>query len=654
MANQQFRIGIAMAGAVSAGAYTAGVMDYLLETLDRWEQAKRRNKELGPAHKDYDHTAPMHDVVIEVLGGASAGGMTAAITSLAMFEGVTPVQQVSDSGAGNRLYDSWVNLNDADNKRVTFSQMLLNDDIADKFIPSLLNSGPVDAIADRAKNITINKQPGDANWPSYISKDLEVILTICTLRGVPIEINFGTAEDTEANQEADPVPAFKMYLHKGIAQFTINPQNKAEHLFQLDPHSEAARTQLIECAKATGAFPIGLRSRFMSTPRSYIKAHLKRMFGQNININWDIIPEKFDFTAVDGGAINNEPFGEVLRVLEERNEADLNAEGSVQDRGVDYFPFKNYALVMIDPFPSFEENTDEALKTELASILDVGPQLISALRRQAMLKENELSKGFTKEHTRAMIFPVRRRKIIEDGVEKEIKEKYAIACGSLGGFGGFFSKKFRVHDFFLGRKNCQSFLRKHFAISANDAFIMNGDQIVSVECPIFEGWTKDSAMYKRFVYSKDGVDFLPIIPDLRIKNANSHDEVENGTLPDPVLEKITYAELRALRGPIQSRIRRVLFTALKSLLLPGSHTSMSKSEKRFNRRVRQLVRWRLNDAFPLRVAFWILVALLAVFFVVLIPITLVVVICLYYIIANALANKIFHVVVADFKRRGLI
>lgn len=31
-----FEIGLCMAGAVSAGAYTAGLMDYLIETPDKW------------------------------------------------------------------------------------------------------------------------------------------------------------------------------------------------------------------------------------------------------------------------------------------------------------------------------------------------------------------------------------------------------------------------------------------------------------------------------------------------------------------------------------------------------------------------------------------------------------------------------------------
>lgn len=48
MENQpKFKICLTMAGAVSAGAFTAGVLDYLLETLDVWEKAKQKNREIG-------------------------------------------------------------------------------------------------------------------------------------------------------------------------------------------------------------------------------------------------------------------------------------------------------------------------------------------------------------------------------------------------------------------------------------------------------------------------------------------------------------------------------------------------------------------------------------------------------------------------------
>ena len=35
-----FQIGLALAGAISAGAYTAGVLDFLFQALDEWERAR--------------------------------------------------------------------------------------------------------------------------------------------------------------------------------------------------------------------------------------------------------------------------------------------------------------------------------------------------------------------------------------------------------------------------------------------------------------------------------------------------------------------------------------------------------------------------------------------------------------------------------------
>ena len=39
----EFHIGITMAGAASAGCYTAGAMDYLFEIFDLWQKAKEKN-----------------------------------------------------------------------------------------------------------------------------------------------------------------------------------------------------------------------------------------------------------------------------------------------------------------------------------------------------------------------------------------------------------------------------------------------------------------------------------------------------------------------------------------------------------------------------------------------------------------------------------
>ena len=41
MANGPFEIALVMAGAISGGAYTAGVLDFLIQAMDAWEEEKR-------------------------------------------------------------------------------------------------------------------------------------------------------------------------------------------------------------------------------------------------------------------------------------------------------------------------------------------------------------------------------------------------------------------------------------------------------------------------------------------------------------------------------------------------------------------------------------------------------------------------------------
>jgi hypothetical protein len=91
--------------------------------------------------------------------------------------------------------------------------------------------------------------------------------------------------------------------------------------------------------------------------------------------------------------------------------------------------------------------------------------------------------------------------------------KGAIASASLGGFGGFFDRGFRDHDFELGRRNCQRFLQNNFGIPVSA--IDDND--------VFRGkWSK--ASIDRFKYQKE-VDgkmeyYVPIIPDMHVTGWN--------------------------------------------------------------------------------------------------------------------------------------
>lgn len=84
-----YEIGLAMAGAISAGAYSAGVVDFLFQALHEWELAKHDNRK---------GSVPNHSVCVRAAAGASAGSITAALAAVAVAGGLRPVK-VAAAGA---------------------------------------------------------------------------------------------------------------------------------------------------------------------------------------------------------------------------------------------------------------------------------------------------------------------------------------------------------------------------------------------------------------------------------------------------------------------------------------------------------------------------------------------------------------------------
>ncbi len=253
MENQKtFRIGIAMAGAVSAGAYTAGVMDYLLEALENWQKAK----DLGLSG------VPKHDVVIEVLSGSSAGGMTAVITAASVQEEFPHIDQTnysSDTSEENPLYDSWVNLTETAGSDM-MSQMLSPEDITaspqlnpKNEVRSVFNSLFIEKIARRTLDTTVKdprmKRP-------YFAGDLEVLTTLTNLKGYDYELEFITA----AGKRED-----RMTMHKDLFHLQLNPSEVYHDDGKIPFHFETPeglnKNLLVDAAIATGAFPVGLAPR---------------------------------------------------------------------------------------------------------------------------------------------------------------------------------------------------------------------------------------------------------------------------------------------------------------------------------------------------------------------------------------------------------
>ncbi len=485
-----FRIGLSMAGAVSAGAYTAGVMDYLLEALESWQKAK----DLGIPG------TPKHNVVIEVLTGASAGGMTAVITAAAIqknFPHVNAGNFFSQVGTENPLYDSWVNLTE-ETESDMMSQMLDSSDISSspklnpkQEVRSLFNSLFIEKIARRTLDNT-TRDPA-INRP-YFAGNFELLTTLTNLRGYNYELEFITATGKRED---------RMTMHKDLVHFQLNPsgmyQDDGKIPFHFNTSDGLNKDLLVDAAIATGAFPGGLAPRVVIRDPKFVNDNhlLKITHGKKY-----LVDPLADYNAVcvDGGVINNEPYDLTETIMTDRRKAEIRRSANKEE--AKHFKLSKSAsdfdstILMIDPFPSYDDKPN-ANYFDLQALKFTLPQLFGAMRQQLMVKTDLLERAYSDtDYTRFMVAPIR--------TKKGKTQKYSIACGSLGGFGGFFSKQFRIHDYLLGRRNCQRFIQQYFCVpvSANHPIIKFG----------YEDLSSDAIT---MIQVNNGVS-LPIIPDIRI------------------------------------------------------------------------------------------------------------------------------------------
>ncbi len=502
-----FEFGLVMAGAISAGAYTAGVVDFLIEALDAWEEARRLDGYRGPQHR----------ALLKVMSGASAGGMTSAIAGVALQSVVQPVRNVDAPPPAeyNRLYDAWV-------RRIDVSYLLQTGDLVPGMpVRSLLDCTELERISQDSL-VTSPLPVGRA----YLADPLSVYLTIANLRGVPYGFElFG--------EGAKP---YGMFAHADHVAFAISRSGAPlPAALPLDPNDMASEgwKKLAQAALATGAFPIGLRSRVLGRRFTDFDGR----FTKSPRWPQPVPADPFDILCVDGGLMNNEPLELARKAL--TNDAHA-AEGTVASEGV----------IMIDPFPntaSFDPNW-----VPRDGLLPVAGQMFSALINQARFKAEELDLASKPDvYNRYLIAPSRRS--TNDGSTLEP----AMASAILGGFGGFLSESFRRHDFQLGRRNCQAFLRRHFCLPESNPLFGTWPSAEERE----EWYVREGAAGALMKFKDDDPQrMLPIIP----------------LMPSVAAEILPYTaprgdavDVEALGGRLDNRLKAVAANLIDTDLAPA-------------------------------------------------------------------------------------
>lgn len=428
-----FQLGLCMAGAVSAGAYTAGALDFLIEALDTWEEARAAGQPV-----------PSHRVTLRALSGASAGGMCAAILAALLNRRFAPARDDA-SRAANPLWQAWVEGPD-------IAKLL---DPADRAaggpVLSLLNVNALQQIVDRVLDA-----PGETVTRPWVAASLPIALSVGNLRGVPYGMAFG----------GEGTPSHKMRMHADSAGFVLGASPRHGDLVPLAPPSGsgAGNWKLLgQAALASGAFPLALRARALSRPGAdYAKREIEIPGdGHPLSAHRDPLvtamlpdwpggaaPERYDHLCVDGGVFDNEPLALCRRHMMDLPGQRLVRDGRYADRSV----------LMLDPFPDTPADGPADAATPLHRL---ALALTEAWKMQCRFGAVDVAlAGAPDVYSRMMLVPSRGGADEASGAP--------LAAGGLGAFLGFFHREFRAHDFALGRRNMQRFLQRHLALPAEN------------------------------------------------------------------------------------------------------------------------------------------------------------------------------------------
>lgn len=484
----EFQIGLALAGAISAGAYTAGVLDFLFQALTEWEAARSQ-----PG-------VPDHRVVLKVIAGASAGAITGALGAVALARGL----HCREFGAAEvaarypdhypthqrfqcvlpALHETWVNLPamtsaDGIGGLLGTSDLELVSGSQKPIVCSLLNASLLDDIKRAAIEPIQDQVDAPIGEPlPFISTALHIYMMISNMRGIPYKVAFGRnsygmqtigdrihyvvtdlgAYDLQDNGSWVDTDAKNAGLEVSVKTL---PTQRNGQLGEWDQYGTVAL--------ASGAFPVGLAARRLSFPWAhYANRNYPIPVPADVTIQPSFPPNieelcaAFTFESLDGGLVNNDPFDYAQYALMGGPQL-APSSGEAVDR----------AIIMVAPFPEPPEFLPE--NSPSPAVVAIVRALFPALLNQARFRASELAPAINeRDFSRYLIAPLRRlprKQAPSSPAEQSPHERFPIACGLLGGFGGFLDEKFRAHDFQLGRRNCQQFLRTSFLVPAENLVV---------------------------------------------------------------------------------------------------------------------------------------------------------------------------------------
>lgn len=486
-----FELALACCGGTSTGPYVAGVLDFMWEAFEEWRTA---------AHAG---NAPDHKVRIRNMVGASAGGLSLGLAALATFkkfphvyddrlwakyraaDGTLPAVQPK---AENPHYLAWV-------KEISLTRLLSNPKEVESGQIYLFHSAPAE-ICDTVFNL-VDRAPLAAGR-DFVAHPLEMRATIGNLKGVPYALDFnrvgGGAQVTNSYFELhrDNI-AFAVQTDAvggvpdgpGGAPDTHDLSAAAFPPTQATPELTYVRTLFRAAMISTSAIPLVFRvtevpqdpTVFQWRTAYWDVARQAAVADQPV---WDAPPPNpFNYAATDGGLFDNRPFNVAHRRLAGvRGE---NPQGAME---------ACRAVILVDPLA--DDWTPPPANPDYNDLFSVVSKLVLTPVLQDRLDTVDLAQ--IKDDTvfsRFMVAPSR------EHPDKNVSwpPSKSLMGAPLSAFLGFCAEAYREHDFLLGRRNAQQFLRRHLVLPQAH--------------PLFTGTT---GWLPADGFVEDGVAYYPLVP----------------------------------------------------------------------------------------------------------------------------------------------
>ena len=318
-----YRVAIAISGAVSLGAYEAGTLYEIIRALE-----------------EHNTNPDNPKIEIDVLTGASAGGMTAAmLAQKLLYDGAALQGDTANIG-----YQAWVKSVDIDG--------LLTMAPGDNEKNSLLSNGFIKEIADRLINNryqSVGNQLGQPIQKPHVAsaKEIRLGLAMSNLNGIDYQV------DTLS------------YLYESIGQSSFTQtRHQDRYTATLNKHTDNKQIWLdiTTAARGCGAFPVAF---------SPVKL-LRQWQHDDYRMRGAVEFSERQFNFMDGGAFNNYPLGMAVELAEKND--------------TEYTDYENRFYFYVSPTPK-ETTANPDFDSATAGFAGSVKQMINSVFLQSGFQE---------------------------------------------------------------------------------------------------------------------------------------------------------------------------------------------------------------------------------------------------------------------------